>query len=58
MPNQPRPGNPARAVRVDDELWNAAMEAAAARGEYLSDVIREALARYVKRHIQNPPRRI
>ena len=48
MPNQPRPGNPARAVRVEDELWHAAQERAAERGETVSDVIRRALLRYVR----------
>jgi predicted transcriptional regulator len=50
MPNQPRAGNPARAVRVEDELWNAAKAIAAERGESLSDVMRDALRRYVRRH--------
>jgi len=49
MANQPRPGNPARAVRVETELWQAAQAAAAARGETVSDVIRRALERYVRR---------
>lgn len=49
MANQPRPGNPARAVRVEDELWEAAKKKAAERGESVSDVIRRALERYVKR---------
>lgn len=50
MPNKPRPGNPARAVRVEDELWDAALAIAAERGEALSDVMRDALRRYVKRY--------
>ena len=49
MPNQPKTSNPARAVRVEDELWRAAMEKAAERGETVSDVIRRALERYTKR---------
>lgn len=49
MPNQPRATNPARAVRVEDELWEAAKAKAAERGESVSDVIRKALERYVKR---------
>jgi hypothetical protein len=52
MSNQPRPGNPARAVRVEDELWNEAKAIAAKRGDSLSDVMRQALERYVKRHRQ------
>lgn len=49
MPDQPRAGNPARAVRVEDELWHAAQARAAERGETVSDVIRRALERYVRR---------
>lgn len=41
---------PLRNVRVDDELWCAAREVAKVRGETLSDVVRDALARYVKRN--------
>lgn len=50
MPNKPRADNPARPVRVEDELWDAAKEAASANGTTVSEVIRQALARYVKRH--------
>ena len=39
----------ARAVRVEDELWDAAKDKADERGETLSEVIRAALERYVKR---------
>lgn len=49
MPDQPRPGNPARAVRVEDHLWQAAQAKAHERGETVSDVIRRALERYVRR---------
>jgi hypothetical protein len=49
MPNQPRPDNPARAIRVPDGLWHAAQAKAADRGETVSDVVRKALERYVKR---------
>ena len=45
MPNP----TPLRNVRVADDLWRAAMDKAAARGETLSDVIRKALERYVAR---------
>lgn len=38
-----------RAFRVSDELWLAAVALAKERGESLSEVIREALRRYVKR---------
>ena len=40
---------PARSVRVEDELWNAAMARTAQRGETVSDVVRRALRRYVGR---------
>ena len=48
MPDKPRPENPARAVRVEDELWQAAQKRARERGETVSDVIRRALKRYVR----------
>lgn len=47
MPNKPK--TPHRTIRVDDELWAAAMAAAEAQGKTVSEVIREALTRYVKR---------
>jgi len=48
VPNQPK--TPMRAIRVPDELWKAAQEIARERGETLSDVIRDGLTEYVKRH--------
>lgn len=48
MPNKPK--TPIRTMRVSDELWEAAQVVAASRGESLSDVIRAALVRYVKRY--------
>ncbi len=47
VPNQPK--TPLRSVRVDAKLWVAAKAKAEERGETLSDVIRKALERYVKR---------
>ena len=47
VPNTP--GTPRRTIRVPDALWDAAAEKAEARGESLSDVLRKALERYVKR---------
>lgn len=41
---------PLRNVRIADPLWLAARAVAESRGENLSDVIRAALERYVKRH--------
>ena len=43
MPDTPR------AVRIPDALWQAALEKAHANGETLSEVVRRALERYVKR---------
>lgn len=43
MPNQPRPDNPARSIRIEDGLWHAAMIEAQRRGEPISYVIRQAL---------------
>lgn len=50
MPNKPRPDNPVRPVRVETPLWTEAKRIAAKRGETVSDVLRAALRRYVKRH--------
>ncbi|MDT4997448.1 MAG: hypothetical protein QOD45_1516 [Pseudonocardiales bacterium] len=47
VPNQPK--TPQRTVRIPDEVWEAAKAAAERRGEFISDVIRRALIRYVKR---------
>lgn len=44
----PRPPRKPRAVRVEDDLWDAAKRAAEERGDVLSEVIREALKRYVR----------
>lgn len=40
---------PARAVRVPDDLWRAAQDKAEREGTTVSNVIRRALERYVKR---------
>lgn len=47
MPNKPRPENPARPIRVEDDLWTAAREAAHLNGTTVSEVVREALRAYV-----------
>jgi hypothetical protein len=54
--SKPR-GTTLRNVRVSEPLWVASRAAADARGENLSDVIRAALERYVKRHGVTPPPR-
>ena len=41
-------GTTRRAVRVDDELWHAALTLAKSNGENLSDIIRQALNQYIK----------
>lgn len=46
MPNKPK--TPLRAVRISDDLWQAAQAKANEKGESVSDVIRRALERYVK----------
>jgi hypothetical protein len=43
MPDTPR------AIRIPDDLWQAALDRAHANGETLSEVVRRALERYVKR---------
>ena len=48
MPNKPK--TTLRNVRVDDELWNAALATAQGRGETVSEVVRAALAQYVKKN--------
>ena len=44
----PRPPRRPRSVKVEDDLWQAAQAKADSRGEYLSEVIRAALVRYVR----------
>lgn len=48
MPNQPRPDNPPRNVRVEDGLWRAAQLRASEKGETVSEVIRRCLERYTR----------
>ena len=46
MPNQPK--TPTHSVRIDDDLWQAALDKARERGETLSEVIVRALVRYIR----------
>ena len=46
MPNQPK--TPVRTIRVPDDLWEAAQAKAKARGDSVSQVVRDALRRYVQ----------
>ena len=48
MPNKPRPNNPARPVRIEDGPWVAVQEIAAEDGISASEVVREAVHRYIK----------
>jgi predicted transcriptional regulator len=45
---------PLRAVRVDPELWETARAIAAANGDTLSAIIRDALREYVHEKRQTP----
>lgn len=38
-----------RSIRVPESLWNAAKAKADDRGESISDVVREALERYLRK---------
>ena len=50
MANRPRADNPHRSVRVEDDLWQAAKEAADKEHTTRGDVMREALRALVARH--------
>lgn len=51
----PGRGTPHRGIRVSEELWQAALAKADARGEVLAEEIRRFLERYVQR--KDKPRR-
>lgn len=44
-----RPPRPARSIRVEDQLWDAALDKAGERGEVLSEEIRKFLTTYINR---------
>lgn len=48
MPNKPK--TPMRSTRQPDDVWLPAQAIAKRRGETVTDVIRDALRRYIKRH--------
>ena len=48
MPNQPRKDNPARAIRIPEELWEKARKRADEKGETVSEAVRKFLERYVR----------
>jgi len=43
------PNTTPRAIRIEDDLWEQALEIAREREETVSEVVRRALERYVKR---------
>ena len=49
--NQPRPDNPARAVRIEDEVWARVKAVAKRRGTTASEVVRTALVEHLKRDV-------
>lgn len=46
VPNQP--ATPTHSIRVDDDLWRAALRKAHDEGRTLTDVIIECLRRYLR----------
>lgn len=44
----PSKGTKRRTIRVEDDLWNAALAAADTQGESLPEAIRKFLKRYAK----------
>lgn len=55
MPNQPRPENRARPIRVEDDLWAAAKAAAAELDTTVSAEVRDGLRRLVRRAERHRP---
>jgi hypothetical protein len=48
MANQPRPENPPRTIRCEDDLWEAAGDLAIRRDENISQMVRRLLRREVE----------
>jgi hypothetical protein len=46
--SMPGKGTKRRTIRIEDELWDAALAAALANGESLPEAIRKFLKRYAK----------
>jgi antitoxin component of RelBE/YafQ-DinJ toxin-antitoxin module len=46
--DQPRKDNPARGIRIPDDLWTRAKARADERGETVSEAVRKFLERYVR----------
>lgn len=49
----PTKGTPKRGIRIDDELWNAALASAARRGDNLADILRDRLREYISEEETN-----
>lgn len=47
MANQPRPDNPPRTIRCEDDLWEAATDLAVRRDETISQLVRRLLRKEV-----------
>ncbi len=47
MPNQPRDDNPARTIRIDDELWGAVKALAKKEQVSASEIVRDAIRNYL-----------
>ena len=54
MPNQPRPDNPARTVRIADQLWSTALALAKRQQVTVSEMVRRSLQEYVDKHRGKP----
>lgn len=50
VPNQPK--TPHRSFRIPPDLYEAAQRIAAANGDTLTEVVKDALVRYVKRGVK------
>lgn len=55
MPGKRADGVKVRAVPVHEDLWRPALARAKREGRSLSEVIREALERYVEEDVTPPP---
>lgn len=55
MADKPYYGTRIRSVRVADDLWESAQRVAKDRGESVTEVIVQALQRYVKRNDKGTP---
>lgn len=47
MPNQPRTDNPARAIRIEDDLWQCVKDRAVETDSTASEVVRTAIVEHL-----------